>query len=46
MLIIEAVLFIKGADLLVDGGVGIALKSGISHLVIGLTIVAFGTSAP
>ncbi len=46
MLIAGAALLVKGADLLVDGGVGIALKSGLSHLVIGLTIVAFGTSTP
>ena len=46
ILIFGAALLIKGADLLIDGGVGIALKSGISHLAIGLTIVAFGTSAP
>jgi cation:H+ antiporter len=37
---------VKGADLLVDGGSGIALKSGVSRLVVGLTIVAYGTSAP
>ncbi|MFC1490401.1 calcium/sodium antiporter [Candidatus Latescibacterota bacterium] len=41
-----AVLLVKGADMLVDGGVGIALRSGVSPLVVGLTIVAFGTSAP
>lgn len=35
-----------GADWLVKGSTEIALKGGISHLVIGLTIVAFGTSAP
>ena len=37
---------VKGADLLVDGASSIAKKAGISTLVIGLTIVAFGTSAP
>ncbi|MCE5249005.1 calcium/sodium antiporter [bacterium] len=41
-----AVLLLKGADMLVDGGSGIALKAGISQLVVGLTIVSFGTSAP
>ncbi|MBN1293803.1 MAG: calcium/sodium antiporter [Candidatus Latescibacteria bacterium] len=46
MIIIGAGILVKGADLLVDGGVGIALKSGVSHLVVGLTVVAFGTSAP
>lgn len=37
---------IKGADWLVDGSSSIAKKFKISDLVIGLTIVAFGTSAP
>ena len=40
------VLLIKGADLLVDGASSIAKKLNISSIVIGLTIVAFGTSAP
>ena len=40
------VLLIKGADLLVDGASSLADKHGISHLVIGFTIVSFGTSAP
>lgn len=35
-----------GAEWLVSGAVKIAVKFGISPLVIGLTIVAFGTSAP
>jgi len=39
-------LLVKGADLFVDGASGIAKKFGISELVIGLTIVAMGTSAP
>jgi cation:H+ antiporter len=39
-------LLIKGADLLVDGSASIAKKLKISNIVIGLTIVAFGTSAP
>lgn len=37
---------IKGADLLVDGASSLAKRLGISALVIGLTVVAFGTSAP
>jgi cation:H+ antiporter len=37
---------IKGADLLVGGASSIANRFGVSALVIGLTIVAFGTSAP
>jgi cation:H+ antiporter len=35
-----------GADFLVAGGVAIAKKAGVSSLVIGLTLVAFATSAP
>jgi len=40
------VLLIKGADLLVEGSSSIAKKLHISNIVIGLTIVAFGTSMP
>ena len=36
----------KGADWFVDGSAGIAERFGIPQLVIGLTIVAMGTSAP
>jgi len=39
-------MLIKGADWFVDGASGIATKFGIPQLVIGLTIVAMGTSAP
>lgn len=39
-------LLIKGADYLVDGASNIARRFGVSTLVIGLTVVAFGTSAP
>lgn len=39
-------LLVKGADWFVDGASGIADKLGIPQLVIGLTIVAMGTSAP
>ena len=46
LLILGFVLLIKGADWFVDGAVGIATKFGIPQLVIGLTIVAMGTSAP
>lgn len=45
-LIAGFVLLIKGADWFVDGSSGIAAKFGIPQLVIGLTIVAMGTSAP
>jgi cation:H+ antiporter len=46
ILIAGFVLLVKGADWLVDGASGIAEKAGMSKLVIGLTIVAMGTSAP
>lgn len=39
-------ILIKGADFLVDGASSVAKKFKISSIVIGLTIVAFGTSAP
>lgn len=37
---------IKGADLMIDGASSFAKRFGVSSLVIGLTVVAFGTSAP
>ena len=37
---------VKSANLLVDGSVGIAKHFGMSPLLIGLTVVAMGTSAP
>lgn len=40
------VVLIKGADWLVEGAASIARTLGISDLIVGLTIVAFGTSAP
>lgn len=46
LFVIGFVILIKGADLLVDGAASIAKKFNISSIVIGLTIVAFGTSAP
>ena len=39
-------MLVKGADWFVDGSSGIADKLGVPQLVIGLTIVAMGTSAP
>ena len=39
-------MLVKGADWFVDGTSGIAAKLGIPQLVVGLTIVAMGTSAP
>lgn len=40
------IFLIKGAGLLVDGASSLARRLKVSNLVIGLTIVAFGTSAP
>ena len=40
------IFLIKGADVLVDGSSSIARRYGISGFVIGLTVVAFGTSTP
>lgn len=40
------VFLVKGADLLVDGSVWISRRLNVSNLVIGLTIVSFGTSLP
>ena len=46
LLIIGFVVLIKGADVFVDGASSIALNCKLSKMLIGLTIVAFGTSAP
>lgn len=46
LLIIGFVLLIKGADIFVDGASSTALNLKIPKMVIALTIVAFGTSAP
>ncbi len=46
ILILGLVLLVRGADQLVAGASYLARRIGISDLVIGLTIVAFGTSAP
>lgn len=46
LLAVGFALLMKGADWFVDGASKVADKFGIPHLVIGLTIVAFGTSAP
>ena len=46
LLAIGFVLLVKGADWFVEGTSGVADKFGIPQLVIGLTIVAMGTSAP
>lgn len=46
LLALGFVMLVKGADWFVDGAAGIAERFGIPQLVIGLTIVAMGTSAP
>ena len=45
-LVVGLVLLVKGADWLVDGASSFAKRMGVTDLVIGLTIVAFGTSMP
>lgn len=46
LLVLGFVMLVKGADWFVDGSASIASKFGIPQLIIGLTIVAMGTSAP
>ena len=46
LLILGIVIVLKGADWLTDGAVAIASRFGVSQMVIGLTIVAMGTSMP
>lgn len=46
LLVLGFLMLVKGADYFVDGAAGIATKFGIPQLVVGLTIVAMGTSAP
>lgn len=46
LLAVGFVMLVNGADWFVDGAAGIADRMGIPQLVIGLTIVAMGTSAP
>ena len=46
LVVIGLAILIKGADWLVDGAVAIARHFGMGPLIIGLTIVAMGTSAP
>ncbi len=46
LLIVGLVILVVGGDFMVRGATSIALKLKVSPLVIGLTIVAFGTSAP
>lgn len=46
LFIVGLVLVIKGADWLVEGAGSIAREYGVSELVVGLTVVSFGTSLP
>ncbi len=46
LFVVGLVLLVVGADVLVGGAARLAARFGISPLVIGLTVVAFGTSAP
>ena len=46
ILLVGFVFLVKGADWFVEGAASIARKLGIPQLIIGLTIVAFGTSLP
>jgi len=46
LIIIGFTFLIKGADLLVDGASSLAKEMEVSDLVIGLTVVSFGTSSP
>ena len=46
LLVAGFVFLVKGADWLVDGASGLAKRWGVTDLVIGLTVVAFGTSMP
>jgi len=46
ILVVGFILLIKGADLFVDGASNLALNLHVSKILIALTIVAFGTSAP
>ena len=46
VLIVGFVFLVKGADWFVEGSASIAKRLGIPQLIIGLTIVAMGTSMP
>ena len=46
ILLVGFIFLVKGADWFVEGAASIARKMGIPQLIIGLTIVAMGTSAP
>lgn len=46
LMILGLICLVKGADMFVNGSVGIARRLRVPNIVIGLTLVAFGTSAP
>ncbi len=45
-LVIGALMLPLGSDLLIDGATGIAMRLGVSESIIGLTVIAIGTSLP
>src|SRR5690554_7464286 len=46
LIVIGLILLIAGGEFLVKGAVGISVKAKLSKLVIGMTVVSFGTSTP
>src|SRR5690554_4998981 len=46
LIVLKLALLIAGGEFLVKGAVGIAAKARLSKLVIGMTVVSFGTSSP
>src|SRR5690554_6724345 len=46
LIVLGLTLLIAGAEFLVKGAVGISVKAKLSRLVIGMTVVSFGTSTP
>ena len=46
LILLSFLILFAGAELLVRGGAGLALRLGLSPLVVGLTVVAYGTSTP
>lgn len=46
LLLVGVAALTKGADWFVDGGVGLARSAGVSEQLIGVTVIAFGTSLP
>lgn len=45
-ILVGFVLLVRGAEMLVSGASAIARRAGVSALLVGLTVVAFGTSMP